>query len=48
MQHLKLSQAVANKIGFNGCSLMLVLSYTDTLYQPDEARSRKGKGKDKK
>jgi hypothetical protein len=43
MQFLKPSQAVENNIGFVACSLRLVLSYTDTLRQPDETGSSEEK-----
>jgi len=42
MQFLKPLLAVENNIGFVACSLRLVLSYTDTLCQPDETGSREG------
>jgi hypothetical protein len=40
---LKPSQAVELNTGFVACSLRLVLSYTDTLHQPDETGNREEK-----
>jgi hypothetical protein len=36
-------QFMTSSADFVACSLRLVLSYTDTLHQPDETGSREGK-----